>query len=125
MQGHDIDIRIGKNLKRLREVRTVSQQKLADMINTPQARLSAYENGREGMGKDIMARICNALNVELYEFYVNEKTPVVHDPQERRVLQKLKEARDLGIYDVMMEYAEYLIEKHRKTQKDQKIRKAG
>lgn len=69
----NIDKLIGQNLKRIRQIEGISQEKLAEMINTPATRLSAYETGREGMGKDIMSRICEALNIKPAEFFFEKK----------------------------------------------------
>lgn len=103
VKAEDIDVLIGKNLRRIRERHDVSQEELAAMIGTPATRLSAYENGREGLGKDIMARVCRALKVEPWEFYWTEKTPIVRDAREMADIEQRREAEKVGIADMVRE----------------------
>lgn len=65
-----------RNLKRIREAKGLSQTKLAEMIDAYPSTLSAIEAGRKGLGKDLMSRICQALEVNAIEF-----TRDVHDLQ--------------------------------------------
>lgn len=125
MKASEIDRLIGKNLRRLRAARGLSQKALADSIDTPAPRISAYENGIEGMGKDIMTRICNVLHVQPYEFYLAPGVPMAADEEELELLEKMREARELGIIDGMIDYANYLIAKHTKERKRETKKKAG
>ena len=59
----DLDILMGRNLKRLREEQGWSQEKLAEMIDSDRRYISAMENGR-GIGSSVLARLCEALKVE-------------------------------------------------------------
>lgn len=103
----DIDKLLGKNLRRIREMKGISQEKLAEMINTPATRLSAYETGREGMGKDIMMRICKSLNVRPYEFYIENDTPIPATDLERKALYTAREAEKIGAGNIAEEAIEY------------------
>lgn len=53
---------MGQNLKRMREERSWSQEKLAEMIDTDRRYISAVENGR-GIGKSLLDRLCRVLEV--------------------------------------------------------------
>lgn len=59
----DIDRLMGRNLKRMREERGWSQEKLAEMIDTDRRYISAIENGR-GMGKNLLDRLCSVFEVD-------------------------------------------------------------
>lgn len=59
----DIDRLMGQSLKRMREERGWSQEKLAEMIDTDRRYISAIENGR-GMGKNLLDRLCRVFGVD-------------------------------------------------------------
>jgi transcriptional regulator with XRE-family HTH domain len=103
----DIDFLIGRNLRRLRELRGLSQDDLADKMTVSKQRISGIETGREGMGKDVMARACKALEVHPWEFYVDEKTPCVLDEKERQALYMIREAEKFGVAEDVAEYARF------------------
>lgn len=112
----DIDVLIGKNLRRLRLEKNISQESLAQMIGTTASRLSAYESGREGMGKDIMTRVCKALNVKPYEFYIEPSTPMAENDHEMQHLLLYREARQLGLADEIDRYTRYTVEHEKSRQ---------
>lgn len=115
MRAEELDVLIGRNLRRLREARQISQKQLADTIQTPAPRISAYESGYEGMGKDIMARVCNALGVQPWEFYITDQTPCIVDENEKRILYTIREAEALGVADDIERYGIFRIAEAKKT----------
>ncbi|MBF0330266.1 MAG: helix-turn-helix transcriptional regulator [Nitrospirae bacterium] len=126
----DIDKLIGTNLKRIRKAKGLSQKQLAELIKTPWTRLSAYETGREGMGKDIMLRICEALNIKPYEFYIENDTPIVSSAEERRCILITREAKEKGLQHIINEslsYAEFRMvsAKNEKSEKVKKEKSSG
>lgn len=58
----DLDRLMGRNLKRIREKKELSQEKLAELIDTDRRYISAMENGR-GIGKNLLDRLCTVLGV--------------------------------------------------------------
>ncbi len=96
----DLDRLMGQNLKRLREERGWSQERLAEMIDTDGRYISAVENGR-GMGKSLLDRLCGVLGVEEDAFTrqaVGEKEePYGNLPDVARML--LEELRDMPEYE--------------------------
>jgi len=62
------------NLKRIREAKGLSQTELARRINSHASTLNAIENEKQGLGKDLLVRICQALSVDAIEFTRN-----IHD----------------------------------------------
>jgi transcriptional regulator with XRE-family HTH domain len=59
----DLDRLMGKNLKRMRKERGLSQEQLAEMIDSDCRYISALENGR-GIGSSVLTRLCEALKVD-------------------------------------------------------------
>jgi len=113
----DIDKTIGLNLRRIREAAGLSQSELADRIGSLPQRVSAYENGREGMGKDYMDRVCKALNADPWEFYVTSRTPIVTDKGEREALELYRAEKAAGVSEDVAKYGRFRIEEARKKKK--------
>ena len=105
----DLDKLIGKNLRRLREKYGFTQPQLASMIGTTPQRLSAYETGRDGMGKDYMERVCKALKIQPWEFYLTEQTPIIADEYELEALDRARRAQAAGVAEDVAKYGEYRI----------------
>jgi transcriptional regulator with XRE-family HTH domain len=73
----DIKILMGKNLKRVRLERGLTQDKLGGMLKPEPvdgSHIAAIEGGK-GVSDDMLARLCNALKVDLWEFTWTDKTP--------------------------------------------------
>ena len=92
----DIDKIIGINLKRIRIERGMGQEEFAQKISISKQRLSAYENAKEGLGKDVMSRICTVYNIDPYEFYIEDDTPLPATELERKALYTIREAEKMG-----------------------------
>jgi transcriptional regulator with XRE-family HTH domain len=116
VKSEEIDILIGQNLRRLREAQKMSQGMLAEISKTPQTRISAIESGREGMGKDLMTRMCNALKVDPWEFYWTDKTPVIKDKQEQLEIFRHREATMLGVAEEVAKYETFRIDEAKKKE---------
>jgi len=114
MENLDLDVLIGRNLKRIRENHNISHAQLAGMIGTTPQRLSAYETGRDGMGKDYMERICRALQVEPSEFYWTDKTPEIKDPEEQAALDRYRREQAVGVAEDVAKYGEFRISEAKK-----------
>jgi transcriptional regulator with XRE-family HTH domain len=111
MHSVDINSLLGSNLKRIREGKGISQKVLADMIDTDPPRISEWEAGRRGIGKDILSRLCAALGVEPYEFYIKDEQQSLFpkDPFERDALETLRAAEAVGVAEDGMNYMKYLV----------------
>ncbi|MEW6115611.1 MAG: helix-turn-helix transcriptional regulator [Nitrospirota bacterium] len=105
----DIDILIGKNLKRLRKKLDISQKQVGEAMGIERQRVSGIENGHIPMGKELMERFCKAFNVEPYEFYINEKTPIITDKREHFHLQKYRRVEELGMVEELDDMTDFLI----------------
>lgn len=56
-----------KNLKNIRLAKNISQQKLADMVNTDRSNISRWENGEVEIPLDIAYSISKALNINFVD----------------------------------------------------------
>lgn len=118
-----IDALIGQNLKRLRLLKGLSQDALAEMVQIPKSLISAAENDKRGIGKDIMTRICKALNVQPYEFYLDENTPLPATELEKKALFMARAAGSAKLDYIAEEIVEYGNQRIERLKKEQK--KAG
>lgn len=129
----DIDKIIGHNLRRIRIEKKLGQEEFAQKIRISKQRLSAYENAKEGLGKDVMARICTFFNVELFEFYIQENSPLPSSKLQLKCLNIAKKAEEVNaayVAEELAEFGSHRIEKIKKAQdiahKSKRIRaKAG
>ena len=114
MKAEEIDAIIGRNLRRLRTDRGLSQRDLSEKIGTYAPRLSALESGSLGMGKEIMARICTALKCRPYELFIDEDTPIITDAHLRHAISLMRRAEEMGVAEKIEEYGEFLVGKKSK-----------
>lgn len=61
------DIELGLNIRKIRELKSLSQQNLADEIGTSQKNLSRIEKGELSPTFSILTKICDALKIKLTE----------------------------------------------------------
>lgn len=66
----EVDPRLGKRIRHLREKARLSQQQLADAIGINRSNLSQIETGARGPHVATQQRIAAALGVELFELYL-------------------------------------------------------
>ena len=64
VDSNDIKQNLGKNLKRLRLSKGLSQEKLAEIINLERETISAIEVGRAFTSSEALAEFANCFNVE-------------------------------------------------------------
>ncbi|GHV12254.1 hypothetical protein FACS189491_04900 [Spirochaetia bacterium] len=70
MDGQDIKTTLGKNIKILRARRGLSQADLAEKADMSITFLSTIERGIRFLQPDMMAKIANALGVEVSQLFV-------------------------------------------------------
>lgn len=69
----DVRVRVGRSLKALRRERSLSQEALAAAAEVHQTYLSDLENGKRNPSIDILARLADALNVDVTELFLRHK----------------------------------------------------
>jgi len=105
IKKEDIKVIIGRNLKRLRIARGYTQDKLGSLLKPDPidgSHVAAIEGGK-GVSDDILARLCNALDADIWEFSWTEKTPIVRDAREMADIEQRREAEKVGIADMVRE----------------------
>jgi len=60
-------VRIGLNIRKIREIKKISQQDLAAACNFEKSNMSRIEAGRTNLTIGTLLKICEALQVELAE----------------------------------------------------------
>lgn len=70
---------LAKNLERLRRSKKLTQQELADLIDSTRQSIARYESGKGGATLDTIASLAKALDVEEHELVAGESiiSPVV------------------------------------------------
>ena len=96
-----------KNLKRILKRYNLNQRQLAKMINTEPGYLNKMINKKRNVSEDIVERICKALQVRPYEFYIESEDELPATDLERKALYTIREAEALGVAHIAEEVCEY------------------
>ncbi len=65
----DIKIKFGKNLKRLRSVKGISQEKLSFLADLDRTYIPSIEKGERNVSITVVEKLANALNIEIAELF--------------------------------------------------------
>jgi transcriptional regulator with XRE-family HTH domain len=83
---------LGQRLKHLRRVRGYTQEQLAERIDINPKYLSSIERGAENPTLDLLGRLAQGLQVELYELFQEEPDVSQADRLRQKLLGLLAEA---------------------------------
>ena len=67
MEKKETLIRIGKNIRKIRDIKNISQQDLAAACNFEKSNMSRIEAGRTNLTIGTLLKICEALQVQLVD----------------------------------------------------------
>lgn len=123
MNAKDIDILVGKNVRRLRKRTGLTQDQLGEKIGVDGNVIAQIEGAIRGMGKSIMARLCSAMKVHPWEFYIDQDTPITADASERSVVETLRSARPLGVAEDFVKYGRFLVEDAKRMRREKPKKK--
>jgi len=82
--------KFGDNLKKIRVEKNVSQQELADMINTHSTHISRYERNLAAPSIDVVKKIAEALDVST--------DTLIYGTQDEKVKNNLKDNELLNMF---------------------------
>jgi transcriptional regulator with XRE-family HTH domain len=71
--GADIARLFGKNLKRIRSNKKISQLTLANMADLTHNFINEIENGRKWVSSDTVARLAAILETEPFQFFIPDR----------------------------------------------------
>ncbi|MDR2053306.1 MAG: helix-turn-helix domain-containing protein [Treponema sp.] len=71
--GADIARLFGKNLKRIRNNKKISQLTLANMADLTHNFINEIENGRKWVSSDTIARLAAILEAEPFQFFIPDR----------------------------------------------------
>lgn len=111
----DIDSLIQHNLSRLLKQKGIKQIELAKKINVPPSVINDLLAGRTMMGKSMMMRICEALGVEVWEFFVTDEVPIIQNEHEKEMLYLIREAEHYHVAEDVARYGKFRIAEAKKT----------
>jgi transcriptional regulator with XRE-family HTH domain len=96
----ELDSLMGRNLKRLREERGLSQEQLAERIESDRRYISAMENGR-GIGDSILQRLCEvfAVTEEVFTLSITREDREIYGALPEVTKMILEELRMIPEYE--------------------------
>lgn len=66
----DLKKKFGKRLREIRKSKRLTQEELAEALDIALPNISYIENGRTFPSVETQEKLCNVLNVKIYELYV-------------------------------------------------------
>ncbi|MDR2499498.1 MAG: helix-turn-helix domain-containing protein [Treponema sp.] len=69
--GHEINMLLGRNLKRLRGKKNLSQLALANSAGLTHNFINEIENGRKWVSPDTIAKLTGVLGISPYELFIS------------------------------------------------------
>ena len=115
MKIKDLDIIVGVNLRMLRRERNLTQDQLAELLRVNTCLVSKWESGRKGIGKRMLLKLCKALHVKPGLFYVDELMPYIASPRERDIVYMFREAKKVGVVDMIEQFSEFMVKNAKKN----------
>ena len=98
------------NIRRLRELKGLSQKELADMMDMPAPQYSRLESGKSAPTLNTLVRIAEALSIEVEHLLISPKkaNPKQQLEHKAELTEKIKKLTDITEYD--KEFLNYIIE---------------
>ena len=72
MEENEIRFLFGKNLKRLRKMKNLSQMEFSNKVEMAFTFISDIENGKKWVSPETLSKFSKALEVEVYQFFLPE-----------------------------------------------------
>lgn len=120
MKHKDLNKLMGKNLRRLRLERNLTQDQLAERLGMSNScTVTKWEAGRKGIGKTILLKLCRALNVRPSRFFVDEKTAYISSSREREIICMFREAEKAGVVETIEQFCMFIVGQARKKDRAQ------
>ena len=76
---HSLNLIFGTNVRRLRQLKGLSQERLAEGCGLHRTYISAVERGHRSIALKNIALIASVLEVEPYQLLVPEKSNIISD----------------------------------------------
>jgi len=104
MDGQAIKTTLGKNIKFLRFRRKYSQADLAEKADISIIFLSNIERGVKFPKPEIMSRIANALEIEVYELFKSDLIPENNKETINRLSEDIHRNISIAVDEVFKQY---------------------
>ena len=97
-----MQMRVIANIRALRKKRGLSQEKLADKADLSRQMMNDIEGRRRWLTKGTLVKLANALEVDVYEFFVpseaeNATAKEAYDAITRKLVRQVREAVDRAL----------------------------
>ena len=105
MTEEELQTRVIENIRALRKMRSLSQEKLADKADISRQMMNDIEGRRRWLTKRTLVKLSNALDVDVHELFIpfaseSENSKGIYEIITKRVVLQVKETVDkaLGWY---------------------------
>src|ERR1700690_3586805 len=115
MINKELNRLMGINLRKFRFASNLTQDQLAGRILGNGRLVQKWEVGKKGIGKKALISLCKVLNVKPYAFYIDDKTLLITRSRELAIVNKLREAEKLGVFDLIEQFSDFTIRQVKKV----------
>ncbi|MCI8608440.1 MAG: helix-turn-helix transcriptional regulator [Firmicutes bacterium] len=102
----NVNYYLGERIQNVRKKKGFTQAQLSEAVDISQGYLSDIESGKELPGRDVLFKLCEALDVGLDYLYYGERSK--RNPRLEKMLDWI-EKQDEEIQDIMIGYVESVI----------------
>lgn len=115
----DVNLILRENLIRLMEAKGINQVTLSELMGVKATIVNDLlsDPPRRSIGKYYLQRLCEILEVDVWEFYITKTTPVITDAKEKEMVMLLREAGPLHVSEELERYGKFLIRDARERAK--------
>jgi transcriptional regulator with XRE-family HTH domain len=92
---NDVKSRKAYNLRRLREKQGLKQKGVAEIINAKEGNVSEMELGKRTISDRVVNLLCKEWQIDPVEFYYTPEMPVIIDPVEKKVIERMRSHPDI------------------------------
>lgn len=122
MEVMEFNKRIGRNVKRLRESRGLTQEQLADRLGVSSSLIPKWEAGTKGIGKRVLLKLATMFDVDPALFTIGEDAPALLNKAERETLDIMRKAEKMGVAEDVAHYGRFRISEAKKKHPPKKTK---
>ena len=105
----ELQATVGENIRRLRNEKGLTMTKLAYLVGISYTHLQKIEDGKTNVGVATLFAICNALDIDLPDFFSDSYFNKTNTDQLVTAIRKLTESERISVLGVIEEINKYKI----------------
>jgi transcriptional regulator with XRE-family HTH domain len=110
LEGTDITRLFGRNLKRIRNSKKISQLSLANLADLTHNFINEIENGRKWVSSDTIAKLAVILETEPFQFFIPDRSMEnIHTEIFREYVNEMSVSFDKMVHEFREQYLRHAV----------------